>query len=164
MVTSPVPSKPSVPTPGGVPDIRRSLRGEMDRMFDRLMARFGFSPFPDLSFEQEYIGSPAADIIEDDKSFTLTLELAGMSEKDVQVSLAGDTLIVKGEKHKESEEKNQHYYLAERAYGEFRRSFILPEGVDSEKIVAKFANGVLTLTLPKTARAAPKQIEIKAAA
>lgn len=164
MPNSPVPVTRSAPERGGTPDIWRSLRGEMDRLFDRFTSGFGLSPFPAFGFEREFVASPAVDITEDDKSFTLSAELPGMSEKDIQVSLAGDTLTIKGEKRKERDEKNNGAYLMERTYGEFRRSFILPDGVDSDKIVAKFANGVLTLTLPKTARVAPKQIEVKTAA
>ncbi len=87
-----------------------------------------------------------------------------MTEKDIQVSLSDDRLIVKGEKRREKEEEDRGYHLTERTYGEFQRSFILPDGVNSEEITAEFANGVLTLTLPKTRAAMPKKIEVKAAA
>ncbi len=83
---------------------------------------------------------------------------------DIEVALAGDTLTIKGEKRPEKEEKNKDYRLTERSYGEFRRSFVLPENVDGGKIDATFANGVLTITVPKNAKAAPKKIEVKAAA
>ena len=86
-----------------------------------------------------------------------------MNEKDVEVSLSGTTLTIKGEKKQEREEKDKGYYLSERSYGSFQRAFTLPEGADGEKIAASFANGVLTVTVPKTAQAAPKKIEVKAA-
>jgi HSP20 family protein len=86
-----------------------------------------------------------------------------MTEKEVQVSLSGNTLVIKGEKRQEREEKDKGYYLSERSYGEFQRSFLMPEGTDSEKVEARFANGVLTVTIPKTAQTAPKKIEVKAA-
>ncbi|MFL5279773.1 MAG: Hsp20/alpha crystallin family protein, partial [Rhodopila sp.] len=94
----------------------------------------------------------------------LTAEMPGMTEKDVQVSLSGNTLVIKGEKRQEREEKDKGYHLSERCYGEFQRSFLLPDGADSDKVEASFANGVLTVTVPKTAQAAPKKIEVKAAA
>jgi len=64
----------------------------------------------------------------------------------------------------EREEKDKNYHLTERTYGEFRRSFVLPEAVDREKITASFTNGVLAVTLPKAARAASRTIEVKSAA
>jgi HSP20 family protein len=87
-----------------------------------------------------------------------------MEEKDIDVSLSGDTLTIKGEKRQEREEKGDNRYLSERSYGAFQRSFSLPENVDREKIAAAFAKGVLTVTLPKSAKAAPKKIEVKTAA
>ena len=69
----------------------------------------------------------------------------------------------RGEKRQEHEEKGGNRYLSERSYGEFQRAFLLPADVAREKIEAAFANGVLTVTLPKTAKAAPKKIEVKAA-
>jgi HSP20 family protein len=165
MATTPVPLKQSAPVVSGTPEIWRSLRTEMDRLFDRFTSGFGFVPFPALRSETVFnIPSPAVDITEDDKSFKLTAELPGMTEKDVQVSLSGNTLFVKGEKRQEKEQKEKGYYLSERSYGEFQRTFILPEGVDPEKIEAAVANGVLTVTVPKNAQAAPKKIEVKAAA
>jgi HSP20 family protein len=104
------------------------------------------------------------DITEDEAAFKLSAELPGLAEKDVQVSLSGDTLTIKGEKRQEREEKEKNYYLSERSYGEFQRAFILPEGVDREKIGAAFTNGVLTVTLPKTQQMPPKKIEVKGAA
>ena len=87
-----------------------------------------------------------------------------MTEKDIQVSLSGNTLVIKGEKRQEREEKEKGYHLSERIYGEFQRSFLLPESADGEKVEAKFANGVLTVTVPKTAQVAAKKIEVKTAA
>ncbi len=164
MATTPVPVKRSAPAPASVPDVWRSLRTEMDRLFDRFSTGFGMMPFPAFAFEPSFISAPAVDITEDASSYKLSAELPGMTEKDIQVSLSDDRLTVKGEKRREKEEEDKGYHLTERTYGEFQRSFILPDGVDSEKITAEFANGVLTLTLPKTRAAMPKKIEVKAAA
>jgi HSP20 family protein len=73
-------------------------------------------------------------------------------------------LTIKGEKRQEHEEKGENRYLSEPSYGEFQRAFLLPADVAREKIEAAFANGVLSVTSPKTAKAAPKKIEVKAAA
>jgi HSP20 family protein len=107
---------------------------------------------------------PAVDITEDDKGYRIAAELPGMSEKDIDVSISGDMLTIKGEKRQEREEKEKNRYLSERSYGMFQRSFPLPEGVDRDKISADFSKGVLTLTLPKTADAQKQQkkIEVKA--
>lgn len=162
MATTPVPVKKSAPAHVGTPDAWRSLRSEMDRLFDRFTNGFGVPSFPAFGFEPGIVASPAVDITEDTTSFKLSAELPGMTAKDVQVSLSGDTLTIRGEKRQERDEKDKGYHLTERTYGEFQRSFDVPDDVDGEKIAAEFANGVLTLTLPKTKAAAPKKIEIKA--
>ncbi len=88
-----------------------------------------------------------------------------MSEKNVEIKLSNHTLTIKGEKSEEKEEKRKDYYLSERRYGSFPRSFQSPEGADGDKIDAHFANGVLSVKLPKTAEAkkAEKTIAVKAA-
>jgi len=105
---------------------------------------------------------PAVDINEDEKSFKVTAELPGMTDKDVEVSLSGNTLAIKGKKEEAKEQKDKGYYLSERSYGEFQRSFLLPEGIDPEKIEANVAKGVLTVTVPKTVQSVAKKIEVKA--
>jgi HSP20 family protein len=165
MATVPVPVKQSAPAPADTPDVWRSLRSEMDRLFDTFTNRFGVTPFLSTRFGTwSGVLSPPVDITEDDGVFKVSAEVPGMTEKEIQVSLSGDTLTIKGEKLQEREEKGENRYLSERSYGEFQRAFSLPADVDREKIEAAFANGVLTVTLPKTAKATPKKIEVKAAA
>jgi HSP20 family protein len=96
----------------------------------------------------------------------VTAELPGMNEKEIEVVLSDGTLTLKGEKRQEKEQNEKNFYLSERSYGSFQRSFTLPSGVDREKIAADFAKGVLTITMPKTAKAkeSQKKIEVKAAA
>jgi len=110
--------------------------------------------------------TPAMDVIEDTDAYKLTAELPGMSEKDIEVVVSDGTLTLKGEKKKETERKDKNYYMAERTYGSFERSFTLPEGVDRDKVGAEFTKGVLTITLPKKpeAKVEPTKIEVKAAA
>jgi HSP20 family protein len=156
-----------VPTRTEAPDVWRSFRGEMDRLFDR----FGFPSFrrmfdvePFWNYESSVgIAVPAVDVTEDENAYKISAELPGMSEKDIDVTVSGDVLVIKGEKRQEREQKEKNRYLSERSYGAFQRSFSLPDGVDRDKIGAEFSKGVLTLTLPKTAEAQKQQkkIEVK---
>jgi HSP20 family protein len=86
-----------------------------------------------------------------------------MEEKDIELTVSNDVLTIKGERKEEKEEKNKDYHISERRYGSYQRSFRLPEAVDDSKIEAKFKNGLLTVTLPKTAEAQKKskKIEVK---
>jgi len=106
---------------------------------------------------------PAVDIAEKDKEYEITAELPGMDESNIDVKFADGLLTIKGEKKEEKEEKNKDYYLSERRYGSFQRSFPVPESVDANKIEAKFVNGVLTVKLPKSPEAQKneKKIAIK---
>lgn len=133
-------------------------------MFNRFSKRFSFPSREPFWTNDAELTAPAVDLTEDDKTYKVTAELPGMDEKDIDVTVSGGALVIKGEKKEEKEEKDKNYYLSERSYGSFRRSFSLPEGVDQDKITANFAKGVLTVTLPKTADAqkAQKKIEVKA--
>ena len=108
---------------------------------------------------------PAVDVVESEKAYEITAELPGMDEKNIEVKVTDGRLTVKGEKQEEKEEKEKDYYLQERHYGSFERSFDLPESVEPDKIEASFKKGVLTVTLPKKAEAqkAAKKIEVKSA-
>ena len=107
---------------------------------------------------------PAVDVAESEKSYEIKAELPGMDEKDIEVKVTDGSLTIKGEKQEEREEKERDYYLQERRYGSFERSFELPESVDPDRIEASFKKGVLTVTLPKKAEAQKpaKKIEVKA--
>ena len=172
MSTAPVEVK-KAPAPAQTPDTWRSFRTEMDRLFDRFAGGFGlpslsrmFEGAPNGGFETTFsVPSPAVDITEDDAAYKLSAELPGMTETDIEVSVVGDTLTIKGEKKQETEKTEKNFYLSERAYGSFQRSFVLPDSVDPEKIDAAFAQGVLTVTLPKKpeAKVAAKKIAVKTA-
>jgi len=169
----PVEVKKTAPAPAPAPDVWQSFRGEMDRLFDRFAGGFGFSlPSFRRLFDVEpaarmgssfSFSAPAIDVTEDDKTYKITAELPGLDQKNLDVSVSGDMLTLKGEKGYETEEKDKNRYLSERAYGSFQRSFALPESVDRDKITADLAKGVLTITLPKTAEAQKpqKKIEVK---
>ena len=169
-----VPVEVKKATPAQTPDAWHSLRSEMDRLFDRFSGSFGLPAFrrwfnvePVFSADNAFnITMPAVDVTEDDKSYTLTAELPGMEQKNIEVSLTGDMLTLKGEKRTEKEEKDKNRYMSERSYGAFERSFSIPDSVDRDKIVSDLAKGVLTITLPKkpAAQQPVKKIEVKAAA
>jgi HSP20 family protein len=89
-------------------------------------------------------------------------EVPGMDSKDIQLSLQEQVLTIKGEKRQEKEEKDEHYYRAERSYGAFARAVRLPTPVDGSRVTATFKNGVLSVTLPKAAAAKGTMIPIKA--
>jgi HSP20 family protein len=100
------------------------------------------------------------DIAEKEKEYEVMAELPGMDENNIDVKFADGMLTIKGEKKEEKEEKKKDYYLSERRYGSFQRSFQVPDGVDAEKIEASFKNGVLTVKLPKTAEAVKQEKKI----
>ncbi len=92
----------------------------------------------------------------------MEVELPGLTEKDVEVKLENTLLTISSTKDEKKEEKKNGYVLRERTSARFSRSFVLPEGVDREKIAAEFKNGILKLTFPKVPAAKPKTIEVKA--
>ena len=149
-----------------------ALRHQVDRLFDEFDRDFWAAPFRRSTFDLEpfwrrqFIGAtvPAVDIVEKDNAFEVKADLPGLDEKNVEVKLTDGMLTIKGEKQEEKEEKKKDFYLHERQYGAFERSFRVPETVDAEKIEAHFKKGVLTVTLPKKpeARKPEKKIEIKA--
>jgi len=135
------------------------LRREMDSLFDNFFQGFDIAPF------EGRMGAftPKVDVAESDKEIKITAELPGLDEKDIDVSLQNDMLIIKGEKKEEKEDKGKDYYRMERSYGSFSRTIPLPIEVETDKIEATFKKGVLNITLPKTAKAAAetKKIAVK---
>jgi HSP20 family protein len=105
--------------------------------------------------------TPAVDVKETDSEYLMEVELPGLTEKDVEVKLENSLLTVSSSKSAAKEEKKNGYVIRERKMSQFSRSFVLPEAVDREKIVAEFKNGVLNLTFPKVPAAKPKTIEVK---
>lgn len=136
-----------------------ALRREMDEVFDNFFRGFEAEPF-----ERAGAFSPHVDVVETDDAIKVTAELPGMEDKDVEVSLNHDTLTIRGEKKEEKEDKGRDFYRMERHYGSFQRTVALPREVESEKAEATFKKGVLTVKLPKTAKAVEeaKKISVKA--
>ncbi len=103
---------------------------------------------------------PAVDVYEDEKAVVLKLEVPGIEEKDLDVSVENHTLTVKGERKMEKEEKEENFHRIERRYGSFFRAFTLPTTVDTENVQASYNAGVLKLELKKKTEAQPKQIKV----
>jgi HSP20 family protein len=100
-------------------------------------------------------------IIEDDKNYTVKAELPDVKKEDVHLSVEDGVLTLTGERKFEKEEKNRKYHRTERAYGKFARSFSLPTNIDPQKVSASYKDGILNVTVAKSEKAMPKQIEIK---
>lgn len=136
------------------------LRRDIDTLFDSFFR----------SFDTEFFGngtgvfSPKTDIRESEKTIRITIELPGMDEKDIEVSLTRDMLTIKGEKKEAQEDRGKDFYRLERSYGFFSRTVPLPVEVDGNKIEAYCKKGVLTITLPKSEKAVSetKKIAVRA--
>jgi len=134
------------------------LRDEIDRLFE--------SPLNALtSGSQEFMSgwSPTIDLYDDRDHLVLKAEIPGMKKEDINISLHGDVLTLSGERKEEKTFEEANTYRSERFLGRFQRTLTLPVTVDSSKVQASYKDGVLTVTLPKSEEAKPKQIEVKVA-
>jgi HSP20 family protein len=134
-----------------------SLQGDMNRLFDRFFEGRGPN-----GASRRWI--PAMDLVETEDALVLRGDLPGMSEDDVDIEIKDNVLTVSGERKSENEEKGEGYHRVERAFGRFSRSLNLPQGVEPEKVEAKFDNGVLEVRIPKPAEAQPTRVQIGKAA
>ena len=132
------------------------FRSEMDRLFDRF---FDIPPLRRFVRESEWF--PAMDVSETSKEVIVNAEIPGMDPKEIDISLNGRVLTVKGERNREHEEKDKNFHRVERRYGAFARSVELPAEVEAGKIDATYKDGVLKINLPKTKEQHTKKIEIK---
>jgi len=144
-----------------------TLHREMNRLFDDVFSRFD-AGVPSLFGRApggSWLGTswPSVEVNASDKEVRVSAELPGMDEKDIEILIDDGVLTIRGEKKSETEDKERHF--TERYYGRFERSIALPLEVEEDKAEASFRNGVLTVTLPKSARAQEKakRIAINAA-
>lgn len=141
------------------------LHREIDRLFDEAFGRFpGFgSRLFDNGFLSPSMFDAKLNVASDDKNYHISLEVPGMTEKDISLELSQNILIIRGEKKEESENKDKHFYRVERSYGSFQRLLNLPEDCDQTAISANIKNGVLDIQLPRKLLPASerKQIPIK---
>lgn len=137
----------------------RDLTGieeEMNNIFDNF---FGL-PRRRVDFGR-YGWTPRVNVEENDERYEVTAEVPGMEKEDINIDIRDHTLTLKGEKKLEEEKKDKDFRLLERCYGEFTRTFKLPEDVDTAKIEAAYKNGILMIDIPKTEKAKPKEIKVK---
>lgn len=127
------------------------LQSDMNRMFDGFFGR----SLPGL----DRLWAPAVDVFETKDDLVMTVELAGVSEKDIHLSITGDVLTIKGERGMTSPSQ-ENAYRSERWYGKFERSLSLPIPVQADKVKATYRDGVLTINLPKAEELKPKVIKI----
>ncbi len=132
-----------------------TLQRTMDRFLDEFLGR------PLAQVEATWVLTPHVDLYETDDAIVLKATVPGVKPEDLQVSITGDVLTLRGEVREDAEEEGATYYLRERRYGTFSRSIRLPAPVVADEAEATFENGVLTLVLPKAEEARPKIIEVK---
>lgn len=134
------------PTLGRLTD----LRDEIDRLFEAPLAR-----------TSDFLGwTPAFDVYEENDNFVVKVELPGMKKEDINVSLHDGNLIISGERKGETKGESAEVYRAERYFGKFQRVVSLPALVAANQIKAEYKDGILTVTLPKSEEAKPKQIQV----
>jgi HSP20 family protein len=134
-----------------------NLRREMDRLFDRFADPI-WEPFETMAGDWV----PKLDVSETKDAMVVGAEMPGVDPKEIEIALMGDLLTLKGEKEKETVEKEERYHRVERTYGAFLRSVRLPMAVDGSKVTATFKNGVLVVTLPKTPASRGTMVPVKA--
>jgi HSP20 family protein len=130
------------------------LRDELDRLFE--------SPFEQFASSQ-MLGAdigPALDLYEDKDNLTVSAELPGMKREEIEVSLHDGALTISGERKSEKNSEKGQAYRSERFFGRFQRTVALPSSVAADKVKATYKDGILTVTLPKTEEAKPKQIDV----
>jgi HSP20 family protein len=143
-----------------LPELRRRSQQVQrpQNLFD-MMESFFNEPFERMPFAE--LSYPQVNVSEDEKQVTVTAELPGMKSEDIDITVRQDNLILQGEKRFEDEQKDKNFHRIECSYGSFYRTVPLPSEVDADKVKAKFKDGVLTVSLPKTASAQRKKIEIE---
>jgi len=134
-----------------------SLRDEINRLFE--------APFGDLLRASEFSNgwAPALDLREDKDNLVAVLEVPGMNKEDIDVSVHEGVLSISGERKRESESEESGVHRSERSYGRFQRTLTLPKPVKVSDIKAAYKDGILTVTMPKTEEAKPKQIAVEVA-
>ncbi len=137
------------------------LRREIGRMFEDFFSPGRFPTLFGRLREEEFPAYPAIDVYDDKDNIVVKAEVPGLKREDIEIQIKGRDLLIKGEKKKEEEVKDENYYYAERVYGAFSRTVRLPVDVKSDEVKAKFRNGILEIVLPKVEEAKPKEIKVE---
>lgn len=133
-------------------DLVTDLQGDINRLFSTSLRRGQTGNAGDFL--------PHLEIREDENNYTLHIDAPGLDRKDLDISVAGNLITIKGERKAEERKKEKGYFYSERRYGSFQRSLELPTEVDSEKVLANYKDGVLEVIVPKSERSKPKQIKV----
>jgi HSP20 family protein len=131
-----------------------TFRSAMDRLFDETMGQTGSS--------LGAVGTPAVDLYQTEDDVVVKASLPGVNAKDLNISVTGDLLTLRGEVQEEKETEGAQYHVKERRYGSFTRSIALPSAVVPDRAEAQFENGIVTIRLPKAEEVKPKTITVKA--
>lgn len=134
---------------------------DMELFHNRIRRFFNDSPSYDFNMSESF--SPRIDISEDEKNILVEVEIPGVKKEDIKITLQDNILTLQGEKKKEEKEEGKNFFRTERKYGSFKRCFTLPEEIDSDKVDAKFNDGILNITLKKleVKQAKEKEIQVK---
>src|SRR5882672_1007736 len=133
-----------------------SLQDRMNRLFDESVRNVK----PGDEALSSAIWSPAVDIYETDDEVVVKAELPEVNQKDIDIQIENNTLILRGERKFNKETKKENFHRIERAYGTFSRSFTLPGTIDQEKVRADYKDGILKISMPKREETRPKQIKV----
>jgi HSP20 family protein len=130
------------------------MQGQMNRLFDNLLGRPGHM----AGIERAW--APAVDLYETTDEMVIGVDLPGLNQKDIHLSITGDMLTIRGERQRAQQVTEDNYYRGERWWGRFERTLPLPIPVQAGKVKAAYRDGVLTITLPKADEIKPKEIKI----
>lgn len=132
------------------------ISSRLNRIFGRVTTR----PEPDREMLATADWTPSVDISETDTAYLVKGEIPGVKKEDVRVTIQDGMLTIQGERKQEKEEKGKKFHRIERSYGSFVRSFRLPDDTDENKVKAEFKDGMINITLPKSAKAKAKAVEV----
>jgi HSP20 family protein len=141
----------------------RSLRTDVDRLFEDFFGGLSRTAATAQGASQRSaFWAPPVDVSENEDQFLVRAELPGIKQEDIDIELENNVLTIKGERKFERKDEKENYHFVERSYGSFFRSFTLPRNVDPNGISANFADGVLTIGIPKAEEAKPRKVQIGA--
>ena len=138
-----------------------NVEREFNKLFNTFNRRFGFDDSTMNEELENAVWSPLTDISENKDQYILKMDLPGVSKENLKLNFHDGELIISGERKQEKEDKDSKYHRIERTYGKYYRSFTLPQTIQADKINAEFKDGQLTITVPKSEEAKPKELEIK---
>jgi len=136
-----------------------NFHNEINRLFDHRATKASIKNSAASTTARNW--TPAVDIKEEGQRFTIFIDIPGVENKDIDISMEKGVLSIKGERHSDSTQADQRYKRVERSHGTFYRSFSLPDAADANNITAKNSNGVLEITIPKQAQTQPRKITVE---